>query len=147
MNAVPRVVFDTSTLVSAALRTGSVPYRALVEALAAWELCASLETLAELDRVVRRRKFARYLDAESRTAFAALVRRNARIFEVPEACTIAVDPSCRDAMDNKFLALAGIADADAIVSSDVDLVVLHPWNSIPIVSPADFISGVFGDWR
>jgi len=147
MNAVPRVVFDTSTLVSAALRTGSLPYRALMQALAAWELCASPETLAELDRVVRRRKFARYLDAESRLAFAALVRRNSRVFDVPESCTMAVDPSCRDTMDNKFLALAGIAEADAIVSSDEDMLVLHPWDRIPIVSPAEFISGPGEDWR
>jgi len=147
MNAIPRVVFDTSTLVSAALRTGSLPYRALMQALAAWELCASLEALAELDRVVRRRKFARYLDSESRLAFAALVRRNARIFDVPEACVLEVDPWCRDAMDNKFLALARIAEADAIVSSDEDMLVLHPWNRIPIVGPADFVAGLGEDWR
>jgi predicted nucleic acid-binding protein len=40
-----RVVLDTSTLVSAALRVGSIPYKTLLEALGAWDVCASVETL------------------------------------------------------------------------------------------------------
>ena len=34
---------------------------------------------------------------------------------------------CRDAKDNKYLELALAAGADPIVSSDDDLLVLHPW--------------------
>ncbi len=36
-----RVVLDTSTLVSAALRIGSVPYQAVFDALATCDICAS----------------------------------------------------------------------------------------------------------
>ena len=50
-----RVILDTSTLVSAALRIGSVPYQALSEALATCDVCASAETLAELEQVLDRR--------------------------------------------------------------------------------------------
>ena len=39
-----------------------------------------------------------------------------------------------------FLALALVAEADAIVSSDEDLLVLHPWREIQILTPAGFIS-------
>jgi putative PIN family toxin of toxin-antitoxin system len=134
-----RVVLDTSTLVSAALRVGSVPYQALLEALGAWEVCASVETLAELEQVLGREKFDRYLDRASRREFVALIRRNVHLFAVQNADLIAVDPPCRDPRDNLFLVLALAAEADIVVSSDEDLLVLHPWRGISVVTPAEFL--------
>ena len=58
-----RVVFDTSTLVSAALRVGSVPHLALVQAFSEGEVCVSVATLAELENVLLRPKFDRYQSA------------------------------------------------------------------------------------
>lgn len=55
-----RVVFDASALVSAALRVGSPPHRALAHALREGEVCVSSATLAELDEVLMRPKFDRY---------------------------------------------------------------------------------------
>jgi predicted nucleic acid-binding protein len=52
MSRIRRVVLDTSTLVSAALRIGSVPHQALMQALASCDVCASAETLAELEQVL-----------------------------------------------------------------------------------------------
>ena len=141
MSGLRRVVFDTSTLVSAALRAGSVPSQALLHALGTGDLCASAGTLAELETVLKRRKFNRYLDSESRMEFVALVRRNVRLFAVADRGLQAVKPRCRDANDHQFLALAQVAEADAIVSSDDDLLILHPWCEIPILSPADFLAG------
>ena len=134
-----RVVLDTSTLVSAALRNGSVPYQALSEALATCDLCASAETLAELEQVLGREKFDPYLDRESRREFVALIRRNTRLFAIQNA-DLVVEPPCRDPKDNLFLALALAAEADALVSSDEDLLILHPWRGIAIVTPAEFLS-------
>lgn len=141
MNGMRRVVFDTSTLVSAALRVGSVPSQALLHAFGSCDLCASVGTLAELERVLKRKKFDRYLDPESRLSFVELVRRNVNVFAVVESDLQALKPPCRDANDNQFLALAQVAEADAIVASDEDLLVLHPWCQIPILSPADFLAG------
>lgn len=135
-----RVVLDTSTLVSAALRIGSVPYQALLEALGTCDVCASAETLTELAQVLERGKFDRYLDRASRRQFVALIRRNVHLFAVQHADLMAVEPSCRDPRDNQFLALALAAEADIVVSSDEDLLVLHPWRAIPIVTPAEFLS-------
>lgn len=135
-----RVVLDTSTLVSAALRVGSVPYQTLLEALGAWDVCASAETLAELEQVLGREKFDRYLDRASRHEFVALIRRNVHLFAVQNADLMAVDPPCRDPRDNQFLALALAAEADVVVSSDEDLLMLHPWRGIPVVTPAEFLS-------
>ena len=135
-----QVVFDTSTLVSAALRAGSVPYHALLQAFAACEVCASIETLAELERVLENRKFDRYLDSSLRQAFLGLVRRHVHVFALQTSDLEALDPPCRDPKDNCFLALALVAEADALISSDSDLLVLHPWRGIAILNPQNFLS-------
>lgn len=62
-------------LMGSALYTGSVPDQALSKALEPFDLCACAETLAELEEVLRRGKFDRYRDRESRSAFAATMRR------------------------------------------------------------------------
>jgi len=135
-----RRVLDTSTLVSAALRIGSIPHQALLEALAVCDVCASLETLAELERVLALEKFDRYLDQASRGEFVALIRRHARLFAVQKADLEAVEPPCRDPGDNQFLALARVAEADVLVGSDEDLLVLHPWRGVAILRPAEFLT-------
>lgn len=140
MSRVRRVILDTSTLVSAALRLGSVPDQALLKALRTCEVCASLETLNELAQVLDRKKFDRYLDRESRRAFVSLMRRQVRLFAVQNADLAAVNPPCRDPKDTQFLALALASEADAIVSSDEDLLILHPWRGIPIVTSAEFLA-------
>lgn len=135
-----RIVLDTSTLVSAALRIGSVPYQALVAALGAWDLCASAETLAELERVLMHRKFDRYLNRTMREEFIALIRRRAHLFAIRDEDTANVAPPCRDPKDNQFLALAIAADAEMIVSSDDDLLVLNPWRGMPVLSASEFLA-------
>ena len=47
--------------------------------------------------------------------------------------------ACRDPRDDKFLEVAVAGKADAIVSGDEDLLVLHPFAGIPILSPAAFL--------
>lgn len=140
MSRIRHVVLDTSTLVSAALRIGSVPHQALLKALGSCDVCASAETLAELEHVLARKKFDRYLDRESRLSFLALMRRHVHLYVVQNADVEAVLPPCRDPNDTKFLALALAAEADALVSSDQDLLVLHPWRGIPILTPGQFLA-------
>jgi uncharacterized protein len=137
-----RVVLDTSTLVSAVIRTGSKPHRAMLHAFATCEVCASAETLAELERVLERPTWDAYADRDSLREFAALYRRNVRLFLVEKADRLAVDPPCRDPRDNEFLALAVAAEADVLISSNQDLLAMHPWHGIPIMSPADFLSSL-----
>jgi predicted nucleic acid-binding protein len=45
----------------------------------------------------------------------------------------------RDAKDDKFLEVAINGNASVIVTSDDDLLVLHPFQTISIVTPRDFI--------
>jgi putative PIN family toxin of toxin-antitoxin system len=137
-----RVVFDTSTLVSAALRADLIPYQALDRALRFCDVCASRETLDELQAVLTRDKFRRYLPAEVRRQFIRLVENSVRLFVVRDVEWLPAHPRCRDPKDDKFLALALECEADAIVSSDDDLLVLDPWLDIRVLRPSDFLKAV-----
>ncbi|HEV2645527.1 MAG TPA: putative toxin-antitoxin system toxin component, PIN family [Acidobacteriaceae bacterium] len=139
-----RVVLDTSVLVSAGLRPGSNPYLALVKALATCDVCASVETLAELARVLSRKKFDLYLEHSARMEFIELVNHHSHLFAVDEAACMRQEPGCRDPKDNIFLALAETAEADVLVSSDEDLLILHPWREIAILTPLEFLTRPLG---
>lgn len=139
MSPAARVVLDTSTLVGAILLPRSVPRQAFMRALARASLCASPATLAELERVLLRKKFDRYLDRDRRLDFFQRYRNQVLLFPVTEAEETALPQACRDPRDNKFLALAAHCSADVVVSSDDDLLVLNPWQDIPILTPAQFL--------
>jgi predicted nucleic acid-binding protein len=47
---------------------------------------------------------------------------------------------CRDPTDNKYLELALEARARTIISSDADLLVLSPWRSVAILTPAEYLA-------
>jgi uncharacterized protein len=49
---------------------------------------------------------------------------------------------CRDPKDDKFLELAVSGQANHIVSGDDDLLVLHPFRGVAIVTPAAFLAGL-----
>jgi len=68
-----------------------------------------------------------------------LVYRGAYRFPLAGKSAPVVQPSCSDPKENKFLALALVAEADVLVSSDRDLLVLHPWRGIGIVTSAEFV--------
>lgn len=137
MSFVRRIVIDTGVLVSAALRPESIPALALEKALLQFEVCASDETLAELETVLMRSKFDGYLSSEMRQAFVAGLRQRVTMVEVTQVVT-----DCPDPKDNKFLALAEAAVAELIVSSDPHLTDMHPWREIPIMPPAAFLVGI-----
>ncbi len=134
MNSARRLIVDTGVLISAALRLNSIPQQAYLKALHEFDLYASLETLTELERVMRREKFDRYLPLAERLAFFDAYRASAILIEV----TFQVF-DCRDPKDNPFLALALTAEAELLISSDPDLYTLTPYRGIPILRPAEFL--------
>ena len=115
-----RVVIDTSTLVSAALRRYSIPRQALDLAMRHCEVGASRQTLDELRDVLSRKKFDRYLAPMLRAEFLQVLESGVRIFPVREGQAADAGIRCRDANDQKFLDLALYAEALVIVSSDED---------------------------
>ena len=133
--AEPRYVFDTNTLVSAALFEGSTPGRAFRLALRTGALLASPETLAELSEVLSRGKLERYVTQEEREEFFGVLVARAEIVEPTETVS-----ACRDPKDDKFLELALEGRATAIISGDKDLLVLHPFRGVSIVTAATFLT-------
>ncbi|MGA8044161.1 MAG: putative toxin-antitoxin system toxin component, PIN family [Terracidiphilus sp.] len=133
------VVFDTSTLVSAALRPDSIPEQAFRLAILEHHVFVSRETLGELDRVLKLKKFDRYVALDVRTEFVKKLRRDSVHCTVPKELLDAVRGACRDPKDDPILALGLAAGAEILVSSDQDLLVMHLWRGIRIVTPADFL--------
>jgi uncharacterized protein len=135
-----RVVIDNSTLVSAALRPDSIPQQALQSAILFNDLYTSVESLRELERVLSRKKFDRYISRDLRIEFLRKLRRDSLLCMLTPALLQQTEGVCRDPTDDKFLALCLAANADVLVSSDQDLLVLNPWRGIPILTPAQFLA-------
>ena len=133
------IVFDTSTLVGAAIGRGSVSDRAVRHAFTADQVAMSEAMLSELRDVLARPRLARFLDPELRDEVLALLDAFGVFFVPTEAVT-----DCRDAKDDKVLELALAAGATVIVSSDADLLVLHPWRGVRVLRPAEYLAEVTG---
>ncbi|NJN97057.1 MAG: putative toxin-antitoxin system toxin component, PIN family [Anaerolineales bacterium] len=130
-----RFVFDTNVIVSAVLLKQSVSRQAFDRALTSGELLLSLAVISELNDVLKREQFDKYILEEERMQFLAILVREATLIEVTEPIA-----ECRDPKDDKFLELAIGGKAVCIVSGDKDLLVLHPFRGIPILTPAGFLS-------
>jgi predicted nucleic acid-binding protein len=68
-----------------------------------------------------------------------VVQHRARHYFLSQTELGEVQGCCRDAKDEWVLALALAANAEVIVSSDRDLLVLHPWRGIAILTPVQFL--------
>jgi len=130
----PRAVIDTNVLVSQAIRPSSIPARAVDKAASSARLLFSAATWAELEEVLSRRKFDAYLDASARENFLQDLRAIALI--VAASASIR---ACRDPRDDKFLEVAVHGRADLIVTGDDDLLALHPFRGIAILTPSDYL--------
>ena len=130
-----RYVFDTNVLVSAILLPDSTAFTAYVKALETGVLLASPETLAEYQEVILRRKFDRYASRKRRQVFI-----NELIQGVEQIGIIEEIKACRDPKDNQFLEVAVNGIADALITGDQDLLDLHPFRDIAILTPTQFLS-------
>jgi putative PIN family toxin of toxin-antitoxin system len=135
-----RTVLDTGVVVSALLLPRSVPRQAFEAAAARGKLLVSIATVAELDEVLRRPKFNKYLTEEMRLEFLAALVKEAEQVEVTEVIT-----SCRDAKDNMILEVAVSGRASHILSGDRDLLTLHPFRGIDVVTPQAFLASLLGE--
>ena len=134
MRSKDRFVFDTSVLVRAVLIGDSRPAEAFRKARQIGDILLSLPVAEELNEVLGREKFDRYLTREDRERFLAALIQAAKFIEVTEPIV-----ACRDPKDDKFLELAVSGQAACIVTSDDDLLALHPFREIPILSVEQFL--------
>ncbi len=134
MAALPGVVIDTNVLVSALFAAGSTPGRAMTKAQTIAQLLASEATLAELDEVLHRPRFAKWLSLETRREFLRRYRSVVRLVGIESALKV-----CRDPKDDKFLDLAVAGQAAWVITGDDDLRALDPFREIRILRPQDFL--------
>ena len=130
-----RVVLDTNVAVSAALLRHSTPRQALDLILEQGALLMSVATLAELNEVIARPRFARYLREGERLEFLEELIAGSEMVQVTIELSV-----CRDPKDDKFLELAVSGAATHIITGDDDLLSMHPFRGISILSPKGFVS-------
>ena len=129
-----RVIIDTNIFVSAFVfksetATDVVRFVALKHVM-----LFSESTFVELKMTLLKPKFTQIMEL---TTIKNLLKNLMRMGEfIAHKTKITV---CRDPKDNKFLELAVAGKANCIVTGDKDLLVLHPFRGINIISPADFI--------
>jgi len=127
-------VFDTNTLISAFLFPESTPRKAMDRATDSGKLILSAKTYSEFKDVILRPKFDRYLIPSRKQEAFKEIKEISLFIDIKERIT-----ACRDPKDNKFLEVAVSAKASCIITGDADLLVLHPFRSISILNPADFL--------
>ena len=136
MRSRQRIVVDTNALVSRLLLPASVPGQAVRKAVDNGILLSSEATMNELADVLSRPKFDHYISLEDRQQFLRLLGRLSEF--VPIVYPVR---HCRDPKDDKFLEAALNGRANLIVTGDADLLSLHPWQEIAILSPAAYLKG------
>ena len=67
--------------------------------------------------------------------FLATLVRASELVEVTAVVNV-----CRDPKDNKFLELAVSGTATHIISGDDDLLSLHPFRGVAILTPQEFVT-------
>lgn len=88
-----RYVFDTSAIVSALLFEQSTPGRAVHEGLERGEIPLSQPLVEELNDVLSREKFQRYVHRDERERFLIALVRAATLIEVTERIDACRDPT------------------------------------------------------
>lgn len=129
-----RFVVDTNVLVSATLFPDSKPGLAFKKALKTGDILLSDEVIAEYSAVLLNKKFNSYLSIAERQHLLNKVCIIGVSIKISE--TIAV---CRDPKDDKYLSLAKSGLASCLISGDNDLLVLNPFEGIPIINPSAFL--------
>ena len=128
-----RVVFDTTTVVSALL----FPNGRLAWLRQHWREvgCVPLisrATAEELTRVLRYPKFD--LSTDDAQELLADCLPHCEVIEIVERCS----SSCRDASDQPFLDLAQSGRAELLISGDQDLLMLAGQTTFLIESPEEY---------
>ncbi len=137
--AVPRVVLDTNTVLSALLFNNT--------SLSQLRLCwqnqqlipfASKATISELIRILAYPKFklSSVVQRSFLDEYLPYIQSITRLETLPKTVI------CRDSDDIKFLELAITANINYLITGDKDLLVLPPMFQIKIITPAEFINGL-----
>lgn len=127
----PRAVFDTNLVLSALGFEGRLASWLRTAWINRFTPLASTATIAELQEVLRYRKF-KLAEADVQELLGDYLP-HIEIADVHGVCPL----KCCDARDQKFLDLAHAAKADLLVSGDSDLLALAGQTRFRILAPAE----------
>ena len=130
-----RFVVDTNIFISHLLLPHSLPARVVHDIVRNHTILMSEAALWELKTTFARPKFDPYVSVEDRQQFLY------QLYKIVEPVVIvqAVKAS-RDPKDDMILELAVNGRGDAIITGDRDLLSLHPFRKIEILTPADYLA-------
>lgn len=136
MNEFKTIVLDTNLLVSFLFWPNSIPGLAVKEAVRRnLKIITSQPTIDEFRLTLEKPKIRRL---SSSPEFVKVGLQEFLDYAELLAVTANV-ADCRDPKDNMFLELALTGEADCIVTGDIDLLALHPWRNIEILTPRKFL--------
>ena len=130
-----KFVVDTNVLVSSILIRKSSSDAALKKARSLGKLLFSEATFQELQTVLNRAKFDKYVSLTIRSEFMFRLKLESELIEIIEQVNL-----CRDLKDNQFLEVAMNGNADYLITGDQDLLVLRPFQEIQIMTVHEFLS-------
>lgn len=134
-----RFVIDTNIIVSAVLIKSSVPDVAFKKAKNLGIILLSEATFQELQEILNRSKFDKYISLSIRTQFLAKLKLELEAVEI-----VQIIKECRDPKDDKFLEVAINGNATHIITGDKDLLELHPFRGVDIITATQFLE-IFSD--
>jgi uncharacterized protein len=97
-------------------------------------LC-SMDTRAELVNVFLRPKFERYVPHDDRVQYLSRILARMKLVLVDVSIS-----ACRDPRDDKFLELTVSGNANVLITGDADLLAMHPFQGVPILSPSAYLA-------
>jgi len=130
-----RFVVDTNVIISAILFKNSNPAKAVKLIRQVGCILLSDAIFREMQNTLSRPKFDRYLSFDKRRQVLSKLLLDSQIVEITQTFNL-----CRDSKDNKFLDLAVSGNATSIITGDQDLLVLHPFQGIKIITVNEFLS-------
>lgn len=134
MSELKKFVLDANVIISALLFKKSSPRQALDKARKQGIVLMSRSIWSEISEVLARPKFDKYLTIQQRQLFLLVFEQTVKSIEIQETISV-----CRDSKDNQYLELAVSGKAECIVSGDQDLLILHPFREISIITVAQFL--------
>jgi len=134
-----RLVLDTNVIVSALVLESSAPARVFEHAAQHGLLLFTDNSRRELVATLLSPKFDKYASRAKREAFLVAL---APIMEVVQV--IQLVRQCRDPFDDAVLEAALNGRADSIVTGDKDLLALHPFKGVAILTPASYVARLAG---
>ena len=136
-----KVVLDTNIFLSGWLWGGTPELVLKLGGSRLIKICASEVLLNELQSTLNRSKFRSKLQ-DLRVTVNDLMSGIRELVEIHSISPLDF-PELRDAKDNMVLATAIAAEAEAIVTGDLDLLVLQEYQGIAIVTARDFLDRYF----